>query len=610
MLSKLSRRFKSIRLHSRIFLICSFVLIAMLICSALFISFPTINIIIDDYIQTSKRDISLISTMTESTLSHLSNYAISIATDSRVIDAVRSNPNGLNEDADAERLRRTLGQSIRTTISLNTDIFRYDLFTLNGEPFGVSGNTYPFGLENRLPEDFFQSAAKSLAPQIHGPFTTYSLRQDKLPVYILTKSIVNLDTHQPYGVLLLFVRESRFSHSFSKVPVDPDVSYFIVNDALNIVSCADDSRLNEHVPDVFGLTPDETKQLRRHGEYIMRRDGDSLLFMLSDTALNRTDWKILMVTSMHGTQAAWQQVFSNMLVIAAVSFLVLLAISYTLARSVSQPIYHMVEAIHSDMLSDNMHPLPVPDASPEVKLLYKTYNELNTHIALLLDHINQEQEEKSNIKFKLIQAQIKPHFLYNTLMTIKSLIDLEMNETASECVYAMSSFYRLSLNKGNEILRLGDEIELSMQYMYIQKLRYIDRLDYVFDVPHTLYDYFVPKMTIQPILENAIYHGVKEKADKGIIQVTGRDLGDCMEFTITDNGRGMDSDTLARLQASLNSIGDEIQPRSESFGLYSVNRRIHMLYGKSYGLHVDSRLGEYTMVTLTLPKSTSIGGIS
>lgn len=607
---KFLQRFRKIRLQSQLFLICSIVLIVMLLCTSVFISIPTMNIITEDYIQASRRDMALISNVVESTLSHLFNYSVSIASDSRVITATLQNPNGLSEDPDSVRLRRTLSQSIRSIIGTNADIYKYDVFSCNGIPFNLCGNTYLYGLDTYLTSEFFMAASTTLAPQVHGPYSVVTPSSDRLPVYVITKSIVDLNTHKPYGVLVLLIRETRFSNPFSKLSRDSDVSYFIVNEDLCIISCADDSHLGEQIGYHFQLSPSEIQSLRTRGQCITPYKSSNTLFMLSGVVNPRTNWHILMATSMHRSQIARVQVFSSILLIAVMSCIVLLITSYTLSRGISRPIYRLVDAIHNDMKSDSMQYLSIPEASPEIELLYKTYNELNAHIVTLLDHINQEQEEKSNIKFKLIQAQIKPHFLYNTLMTIKSLIDLDMNETASECVYAMSSFYRLSLNKGNEILRLGDEIELSMQYMYIQKLRYIDRLDYVFDVPHTLYDYFVPKMTIQPILENAIYHGVKEKADKGIIQVTGRDLGDCMEFTITDNGRGMDSDTLARLQASLNSIGDEIHPRSESFGLYSVNRRIHMLYGKPYGLHVDSRLGEYTMVTLTLPKSTSIGGIS
>ena len=183
-----------------------------------------------------------------------------------------------------------------------------------------------------------------------------------------------------------------------------------------------------------------------------------------------------------------------------------------------------------------------------------------------------------------------------------------MKDAAGECIYAMSSFYRLSLNKGDDILMLGDEIELSAQYMYIQKLRYIDRLDYVFDVPSTLYDCLIPKMTIQPILENAIYHGIKKKAGKGVIEVVGRDLGDRMEFTISDNGNGIAPEDLKNLRVCLETERGDIPPKNASFGLYSVNRRIRFFYGEGHSLRIDSRQGEYTVVTLVLPKKLHRGG--
>lgn len=601
--------FGKMRLHSRVFLVCSIVLISALLCASIFISIPTMNVITEDYIQTSERDMALISKMTESTLSHLFNYSVSIASDSRIIQAAKQNPNGLGYDAKATQLRHSLGQSVRAIIGTNSDIYKYDMFTLDGTVFSVGGYTYPYGLDVQLSKEFFCEAASSLAPQIHGPYNIIHTH-GSFPVYIITKSIIDLDTHQPYGVLLLLVRESRLSYYFANDTSNDSVSYFIVNDGLDVVSCTDSNLITKNIADIFDLDQPSVSTLLNQKKCITKHNSNNTLFMLSNIENNRVDWHILMTTSMRLAQTAWKQVYSNVLIIAAVSCIILLSISYMLSQSISRPIYRLVDSIHKDIKTESMQPLAIPEASQEVVTLYKTYNELNEHILTLLDHINREQEEKSNIKFKLIQAQIKPHFLYNTLMTIKSLIDLDMNETASECVYAMSSFYRLSLNKGNDILKLSDEIELSTQYMYIQKLRYIDRLDYVFDVPRSLYEYYVPKMTIQPILENAIYHGVKEKAEKGIIEITGRDMGDYMEFTIADNGRGIDPETLKRLQDSICSIGDEIHPRHESFGLYSVNRRIRLLYGEPYGLTVDSRLGEYTIVRMTLPKSTNNGGIS
>lgn len=605
---KSPRRFGKRRLHSRIFLICSLVMIIALLIACVVVALPTMRVISQDYIQTSQRDMALVSNALESTITHLANNAVAIATDSGIIRAAQQHPDGLGADAEDTHLRSQLSRDIRSMLGTNIHIFRYDILTTDGKPFDLCLPSYPYGLVDALPDNFFQDAANTYAVQIHGPYSIGASAY-RLPVFIITKSIVNLDTREPYGVLMLAVRESRLSRLFSSGLPSSDVSFFVVNDNLDIVSGINEDQLNENARNIFDLTEPEMETLRRDGRLIAECEGSDTLFMLSDLISTRTDWRVLMATSMQRSQNAWRQIYANTIVLIAGTCLVLLLISYKLSRNITRPVNKLVDSIHSTTELSDLQPIPDPGGGYEVEILYKSYNELIEHIGELIEHVNQEQEEKSNYKFQLLQAQVKPHFLYNTLMTVKSLIDLDMNDTASECVYAMSSFYRLSLNKGNDILQMGDEIELSMQYMYIQKLRYIDRLDYVFDVPRSLYKYYVPKMTIQPILENAIYHGVKEKADKGVIEVKGCDLGDHMQFTITDNGCGMSTETLTRLRATIDANSDDISPRNESFGLYSVNRRIRMLYGESCGLYIDSRLGEYTTVTLVLPKNTGNGGI-
>ena len=422
----------------------------------------------------------------------------------------------------------------------------------------------------------------------------------------MSKAIVDLDTRKPLGILLMMVRESRISSIFLDSVPDSRVTFTILDENDRIVSSLDKGSLGLKPVETMKLDEEQYDALRREGQLTLGGYAENTFYALSEKIdVGYADWRVFMINPLTYANAAWRQTTFTVISFCGFMCVILFAASWMISRALSRPITRLVESVHEATCDDRLQPISDPGGSHEIEILYKSYNELLEHITHLIDHINHEQEEKSNYQFQLIQAQIKPHFLYNTLMTIKSLIDLDMNEMAGEGVYAMSSFYRLSLNKGNDILRMGDELELSMQYMYIQKLRYIDRLDYIFDIPRNLYDYLIPKMTIQPILENAIYHGIKEKAGKGVVEVVGKDMGDSMEFTISDNGNGMTGQELERLRTSINAETGDIQPRNASFGLYSVNRRIQLLYGEQYGVHIDSRMGEYTIVTVTLPKISS-----
>ena len=597
-------KFRRAHLQTKIFLIFSVLLILSLCITSISIISMSSNLYIKEAEETARRDLSLITNNLESTLHRLSNTTISIAADSRVISAVKKYPDTPRTEASKAFLRSILGLNIGTIIGASTDVYMWDLFSLSGIPYGISG--YDLSrLTSHLEEDFFPSAANKLRMQVSGIYyynSTYATTN--IPVFLISKVIVDLDTLKPLGLLLMVVRESRISAMFSGNTSSSGISYAVVDENDLIVSGPTKSHLGLTPVEALDFSETRYAELCRESKLSMSLSSQDIFYAISGEIGNgHTQWRVIMVNPMRNANSNWRQAIAASVFFCASACLVMLIASYYVVRSISRPVNHLVESLSHVAESGSLQPIANPGGSYEINVLYTGFNELLTRIQALIEHINQEQEEKSNYKFQLIQAQIKPHFLYNTLMTIKSLIDLDMNQTAGECIYAMSSFYRLSLNKGNDILSIGDEIELSMQYMYIQKLRYIDRLDYIFDIPRNLYHYLVPKLTIQPILENAIYHGVKEKEGKGVIEVTGRDLGDRIEFSISDNGFGMSEKTLEQLHDSFKSNINRIRPRDESFGLYSVNHRIHLLYGKEYGISIKSQLGEYTIVTLALPKN-------
>ena len=592
-------------LRMRIFLMFSLLLMAALAITSAVDIVLTQALIRRDYISSSERDIALVSSMLQSKLTHLSDYAISIASDSRVIAAARQFPNGPVTVEDQVALRRALGGSVGTIIGANTDLYMYDICSLSGNAFGINGNDLSRILSD-LDAGFFEEAMQSLGIRITGPYRLRFGSGYNVPAFIITKAIVNLDNREPYGILMLVVRETVFSREYSNS--GSDIAYYIVNGDMDIVSAANDNHLSQNAREICGFSEDDFQTLSAGGHLTLWNGGEETLLICSKPLSRRADWRVLAEVSLRGMRNTRRQAIGMILAVAAIALLALLLISFQLAHTICEPINGLSRFISQAAERGEMQRVPNPKSSYEIDILYEGFNNLADQIQALIRHINQEQEEKSNYQFQLIQAQIKPHFLYNTLMTIKSLIDLGMEETAGECIYAMSSFYRLSLNRGNDILTVRDEIELSQQYMVIQKLRYIDRLDYVFDIPPSLHGCMIPKMTIQPLLENAIYHGIKEKAGRGVIEVVGKDLGDAMRFSIHDNGNGIDPQTLAKLWDSLSGDAEEIAPHNPSFGLYSVNRRIHLLYGSRYGLSVDSCPGEYTTVTLNLPKSFNAGG--
>ena len=202
------------------------------------------------------------------------------------------------------------------------------------------------------------------------------------------------------------------------------------------------------------------------------------------------------------------------------------------------------------------------------------------------------------LDLRLLQEQINPHFLYNTLDTIVWLIEGNQEEAAVEMVVALSDFFRLVLSKGRELISLKEEKEHISSYLEIQAVRYRDILEYDIRIDPLLYDYQILKLTLQPLVENALYHGIKYKRAKGHIHITGKKEGENLRLTVSDNGVGMDPEDLQQLREDMERPCKEAD---KGFGLANVNERIHIHFGPEYGMKIQSEKGKGTRVELTIP---------
>lgn len=218
------------------------------------------------------------------------------------------------------------------------------------------------------------------------------------------------------------------------------------------------------------------------------------------------------------------------------------------------------------------------------------------------EQVTREQKQLRKAEFDLLQAQINPHFLYNTLDAIVWSAEAGNEKQVVKMVGSLSEFFRSSLNKGKEIVTIREELSHVRSYLEIQQIRYQDILDYEIDVPEDLFVNEIPKITIQPVVENALYHGIKEKRGGGKITVTGSEDGNDYIITVTDNGIGMEPD---RLKEVRDGLTDSSPDSKKIYGLYNVNQRIKLDFGDEYGLSIDSIYDEGTTVTIRLPKKSN-----
>ncbi len=239
----------------------------------------------------------------------------------------------------------------------------------------------------------------------------------------------------------------------------------------------------------------------------------------------------------------------------------------------------------------------------EIGVLAKALNSMLGTIQDLLYKIQREQEQKRQFELNALQAQVNPHFLYNTLGSIKHLIDMKENGQASKMVVALTKFFRIGISRGKEIITVAEELEHVRNYLRIQKMRYQENLDFEIHMDPEILNCYIIKLILQPIVENSIYHGIKNKKNAlGMIKISGWRVGEDIIIEIYDNGIGMDQATLNQVKHSL-----EIAYREEttvSFGLKNVNERIRLHFGSQYGLTIESIKSQYTLVQVKIPRST------
>ncbi len=272
-------------------------------------------------------------------------------------------------------------------------------------------------------------------------------------------------------------------------------------------------------------------------------------------------------------------------------------------RSITKPVQELSGA--AKKIADGDFSTRVDVATKdEIGTLAQNVNEMSGRLEEMVQKIKDDERKMRHTELRLLQEQINPHFLYNTLDTIVWLVEGNSPDKAVNMVVSLSDFFRIVLSKGKDIITIREEEQHVRSYLEIQQVRYRDILEYDISIPEELYGYKILKLTLQPIVENSLYHGIKVKRGKGSILVTGELKDDKIYFDIRDTGVGM-------TESELTSIRDKLtRPCKETdsgFGLANVNERIHMNYGPEYGVTIDSKQGEGTQVQIVIP-AQSIDG--
>lgn len=268
----------------------------------------------------------------------------------------------------------------------------------------------------------------------------------------------------------------------------------------------------------------------------------------------------------------------------------------TLSRAINTPIARL-EAFAGALAGGDLQARAPETDVTELRELTQSLNTMAGRLQGLIDENRREQENLKKSELRALQAQINPHFLYNTLDAIVWLAEAGQSREVIHITRALSDFFRISLSQGKDWIPLSEEIKHLTGYLTIQKIRYRDILDYEIDIPEEIGHVQVLKLLLQPLVENAIYHGVKHRRGRGLVKVTGCVEDGWLLLQVQDNGAGMTAERLAQVREGLRSSSQQ----SAGYALFNVNKRIQLYYNLAQGIEIESCENHGTTVSLKVP---------
>ena len=449
-------------------------------------------------------------------------------------------------------------------------------------------------LDNPLFQEHLSSTMQSTAPQwlstpISLELSTSTNLSAQHNVFALSKQVIDRSTGQSLGVLTLLLDESSFSNIYSE---GVQGRYYLMDQNNTIVSCSDKSVLYESAQSVFNLSVSELSQLQSDSNVVLQKDSkEYLLTLIHSHPLN---WGLLCYTDLQALSSQHDQITMILVVVFLVTALLSFVALWFTSNAITQPITLLVDLVeHYD---DNHTNLRAPDnIYGEVGVLANGFNKLLDKVAQNIQEIEQNQQSQRQYELKILQEQINPHFLYNTLQTIASLILLKQYDQGLDSIYALSDFYKYCLSYGQNLITVEEELVIVEKYLKIQHIRYGDYFDYYIDVEDSVRSVQIPKLTLQPLIENAIYHGLKPKGCLGTLMVSGYETPNGITLEVTDSGVGMSEDTIKYLLQSNTS-----DTMATSVGVRNVIGRLSLLYGSRFNVDIRSKPNEYSTIVLEI----------
>lgn len=408
----------------------------------------------------------------------------------------------------------------------------------------------------------------------------------------ITRSIYDISNYEEIGLMAILIRKEALEGVYGDLSTEFMQSIAIVSDAGEwIIGSGERTRRLQETYEELDFKG-ENHSVDEEGR-----------ILLSFKELENPNWRILAEISVDKLNEDLYAFRTYFMIIIAATLLILSVLSIFFAMDILTPIKRLVQGMKT-MQESKTHDEIIVDRQDELGYLSQCFNDMSREIDILVNRVYKEQLTRKEAEIKTLQAQINPHFLFNTLESINWMARLNNVDEISEMVTALSALMEAGIGKGGPLVTIKEEIDFVDSYILIMKNRYGERLDFNKSIDSSLLGIKVPKLLLQPLVENAIYHGVDKFRKQGKIYLIIRKIDQRVEIEVLDNGQGMTEENIRELNKNLNEGNDAYLFSENSgmgIGLKNVNRRIKLFYGVEYGVRVESIYEEYMKVVVTIP---------
>lgn len=408
----------------------------------------------------------------------------------------------------------------------------------------------------------------------------------------LFKTIKNPDNFsKDIGYLKLNFKKSLIEDIIDKINSVPNSISYIINSNGIIICSSNNSASSKYI-----------KNLNKIQDYAINNNFtptsyNSETIYIKSSLIDKTDWYLVTILPESSIIAEinTQRFYLFLIVIIFGGTSIILAFYFV--NSINKRLSKVINGMRC-VQSGDLNYYIENDINDELGELIDSYNYMIGKMSILIEEQYKLGKDVKNAELKALQSQINPHFLYNTLDMINWMSYKKMNNEISLAVKNLAKFYKLSLNKGKDLIAIKDEVQHASLYVNIQNMRYNNRISLRINIDEAINDYLIPKITLQPILENSINHGILGKGeDEGIISILGYSMNSDVILTIADDGIGIKEETLNSLLSNKLTSSN-----GSGYGLRNIDKRIKLLYGKNYGLSFKSVYGGGTTVIIRIPK--------